>query len=162
MGKLPDGSVESHGSCHGSDTMTTRQYPSKTVSIKLSAVGFKPSVAAAKSPGGFDSHPLPFFLLFQRNSLRGRSRTCWLARRRRHAFGTKVPIEGHSRTFCPTTYKRLTRFRSNSQRRCSMLLRARILRPTILDVRELCLIECWPPEESQNTSMDNHSNFSRS
>ena len=27
----------------------------------MTALGFKPSVAAEKSPGGFDSHPLPFF-----------------------------------------------------------------------------------------------------
>src|SRR5258708_39164938 len=27
----------------------------------VTATGFKPGVASAKAPGGFDSHPLPFF-----------------------------------------------------------------------------------------------------
>ena len=29
----------------------------------VTALGFKPSVAAEKLLGGFDSHPLPFFIL---------------------------------------------------------------------------------------------------
>ena len=29
----------------------------------VTALGFKPSVASEKEPGGFDSHPLPFFVV---------------------------------------------------------------------------------------------------
>jgi hypothetical protein len=60
MVEIKDGTAAGSPYLLGSGNKRTRNEKNRGVYAALvTATGFKPGVASAKAPGGFDSHPLP-------------------------------------------------------------------------------------------------------